>query len=300
MPISKTTTITPFPSWESDDLNSTITRYETLPTPARMRSKTLFGLPLFSAFTREPVSDDALQSFINESISEVEHLLDLYITPTEFTEKHDYNREQFAYSFAYMKLNHPNILQVTSFKITFNNDTLFPGSQMQPTNTQFPPVNQSSGSNLPQAVIDFPLEHIHVMPQEGTIQLVPAFGTSLSGFLLSAFSGVQYHAFQSAFLNNWPGAIRVTYVAGFQKDKIPALLSGLIENLAAQKFLSVMGPIIFPYNSTSVGIDGTSQGVSTVGPLFLRQRLEELEKTIQQQMDAARGYYQRQFLIDWM
>lgn len=276
MPISQTKTIAPFPSWQKNDLNTPIERYETLPDPCRMRNKTLFGLPLRSVFTNQEISDETLQLYINEAISEVEHVLDLYITPTQFHEKHDYNREMFSYSFAYLKLNHPNILQVQAVKISFNNDTFL------------------------DAQVTFPLEHVHVMPQEGTIQLVPAFGTSLSGFLMSAFSGVQYHAFQAAFMNNWPGAVRVEYTAGFEKDKVPALLSALIENIAAKMFLSTLGPILFPFTGTSVGIDGTAQSVSTLGPGFLAQRIAELQSTIDKQSEAAKGYYSRKFLVDSM
>jgi hypothetical protein len=90
----------------------------------------------------------------------------------------------------------------------------------------------------------------------------------------------------------------VRYRAGFERHKVPALLVALIENLAAYKFLSTLGPVLFPYNSTSVGIDGTSQSVSTPGPLFLQNRLNDLQKMIQTEMEAAKGYYQRRFLVD--
>lgn len=276
MPISRTPDSSIFPVWSTEESASSVTRYSSLPTPARMRTQSLFGIPLKSALTGETVSDDTLQSYIDQATSELEHTLDMYITPVHFTEKHDYIRDMFAYSFAYVKLNHPNIINVDSVQISFNNDT------------------------VTAAAVTFPLEHVHVMPQEGAIQLVPAFGTSLSGFLLSAFSGVQYHAFQNALTNNWPGAIRVGYWAGFPEDKVPAAVSGLIERMAAYKFLSSLGPLLFPHNSVSIGIDGVSQSTGTMGPGYLRQRMEELEKMIQQETDALRGYYQRRVLVDFI
>jgi hypothetical protein len=143
-----------------------------------------------------------------------------------------------------------------------------------------------------------PLEFIHTQPQEGTVQLVPAQGVSISGFITSLYSGLGFHAFNSQAISYWPGAIHIVYQAGFEKDKVPGLLSSLIENMAAFKFLSSMGPILFPHNSVSIGIDGTSQSVGTLGPAYLQLRLKDLQDMIEKQMDVARGYYQKKFLCE--
>lgn len=278
MPISKTPKITPYPVWATEEKEPKVERFAPIPDATIMRNKLLFGIPLRSSFTGEEVTDDTLNSFVSEAISEVEHLLDLYITPVKFTEKHDYIRQNFTWNYNYLKTNHPNICTVEAVELSFTND-LTPDAE--------------------NTFVDFPLEHVHVMPQEGTIQLVPAFGTSLSGFLLSAFSGTQFHALRAIGLTNFPGGVRVTYTAGFEKDKVPAVITGLIETIAAIRTLSALGPILFPHNSTSISIDGTNQSVGTLGPAFLRQRLEELEQQKERQLDAAKGYYQRRFLVDW-
>lgn len=278
MPISKTPTVAPFPSWNVEQ-DPSMHRYETLPTPASMRNKSLFGLPLKSFLTGQEVTDEALQRYINEAISQVEHELDLYITPTVFEERHDYSREMQFWSFGYLRVNHSPILNVEKYQLTFNNGMGVPGS-------------------LP--LVSIPLEFIHVQPQEGTLQIVPAQGVTISGFIVSIYSGLGYHAFNSQAITNWPGAVFVRYTAGFEKDKIPAMLAGLIENIAAMNFLSTMGPILFPHNSVSIGIDGASQSVGTLGPNFLKGRLDDLGKMIKDQMEAARGYYQKRFLIDYL
>jgi hypothetical protein len=137
------------------------------------------------------------------------------------------------------------------------------------------------------------------MPEEGTIQLVPAFGTSLSGFLLSAFSGTQFHALRAIGMTNFPGGVRVSYTCGFEKDKVPAVLTALIETIAAMRLLSILAPILFPLNSTSIGIDGTSQSVATMGPAFFQIRYRDLQDQYTRQLAAAKGYYERSFLLDW-
>lgn len=278
MSITKTPTVAPFPAWNVEQ-DATMDRYAHLPTAEDMRRRSLFGLPLKSYFTGEEISDETIEDYIKDAISELEHQLDLYITPVKFAERHDYSREMQFWSFGYTKINHAPILSVNKYQLTFNNGIGIPGS-------------------LP--LVDIPLEFVHVQPQEGTIQLVPAQGVTISGFIVSIYSGLGYHAFNSQAISQWPGALYVEYTAGFEKDKVPALLTSLIENLAAHRFLSALGPVLFPYNSTSIGIDGTSQSVGTLGPAFLQNRLADLEKIIQAQTDAARGYYQKRFLIDYI
>lgn len=274
MTISKTNQVQPFPSWATDQNGAN--RYLPIPTAAKMKKQSLFGVPLQSRLTGETVEDATLETYISESISEIEHELDLYITPTQFAERHDYSREMQFWSFGYLQLHHSPILNVNKFQLTFNN-----GQAANP-------------------LVDMPLEFIHVQPQDGTIQLVPASGVSISGFVASVYSGLGYHAFNSQQISSWPGAILVEYTAGFPEGQVPALLAGLIESLAAYRFLSTLGPVLFPYSSVGISIDGTSQSVGTAGPAFLQQRLSELEKIVQRQKEAARGYYQKRFLLSYL
>lgn len=275
MSISKTPEVEPFPFGAIDQNGAN--RYSTIPTPTDMRDRSLFGIPLKSSLTGQVVSDSALQQYINVAISEIEHELDLYITPVQFAERHDYSGEMQFFSFGYLKLSHSPILNVNKFQLTFNN-----------------------GSSSAPPLVSLPLEFIHVQPQDGTIQLVPAQGATITGFVASIYSGLGFHAFSSQAITNWPGAVYVEYTAGFPQDKVPALLAGLIENLAAYKLLSTIGPILFPYTSVGISIDGTSQSTGTMGPAFLQQRLSELEKIIASQKEAARGYYQKRFLLDYL
>ena len=272
--IVRTPTQTPFPNQAT---HQEMDRYLPLPTANSLKKGALFGLPLKSYLTQQVVEDSTLESFISQAISEIEHTLNLFITPVTFSERHDYSREMQFWSFGVTKLNNSPILNIEQYQLTFNNGIGIPGS-------------------LP--LVDIPLEFVHVQPQDGTIQLVPAQGVTISGFIVSIYSGLGYHAFNSQAISYWPGAVFVKYRAGFEKCRVPALLVALIENLAAYKFLSALGPVLFPYNSTSIGIDGTSQSVSTPGPLFLQNRLKDLQNMIQTEMEAAKGYYQKRFLVD--
>jgi len=275
MSISQTPKQPIFPYRGTPEQPDEVTRSAPMPTPAILRNTVLFGIPLKSFLTGQEVTDEGLQYYIDVAISEVEHALDLYINPVEFDERHDYSRHLQFWSFGYMKIDHSPVRTVKKYELTFNN-----------------------GLNNGQVLVDVPLEFIHTQPMEGTVQLVPAQGVTIAGFIASLYSGMGYHAFNSGVITNWPGAVHIVYDSGFGRDKVPALLSGLIANMAALQFLSVMGPILFPYNSVSIGIDGTSQSTGTLGPAFLQLRIKELQDMIDKQMDIARSYYQKKFFIE--
>lgn len=273
MPDSNTPEETMFPLRSTGEVEPKVGRYRPISTPTDIRKRKLFGLPLCSSITGEEISDDSIQYYIDAAISELEHTLDLHITPVRFREKHDYRRHEFTWSYNNLKVDHPNVLQVHKVELSFSNNSDAKG------------------------FVQFPLEFVHVMPQEGVLQLVPAFGTSTSGFLLSAFSGTQFHALRAMGITDFPGGIRIEYTSGFNLDKVPVAIVDAIETIAAIGLLSELGPVIFPHNSTSIGIDGTSQSVSTLGPNFLKTRIEDLEKQRDRLLDSLKGYYQRRFLI---
>lgn len=277
MPISETPRTGIYPVWAKDgeDICGKFDRYKSLPTPTDMKSRALFGIPLTSTLTGETITDDMIKHYIDAAISEIEHELDIYITPVTFEEKHDYRRHEFTWNYNYLKLNHPNVISVEEVQLSFSNDQ----------------------ENL--GFVQFPLEHVHLTPQEGVIQLVPAFGTSLSGFLLSAFSGTQFHALRAIGLDTFPGGVRVKYTAGFEKDKVPAAMVTLIENMAAHKLLTFIGPLLFPHTSVGISMDGTSQSVGTPGPQFLANRIKDLEGIIEREKDAIKSYYQRRYNLDF-
>lgn len=265
-----------FPVWAPNGEDSTgqFQRYMPLPTPEKLKKRALFGIPLKSQLTGETIDEETLTYYIDAAVSELEHELDLYITPVQFEEKHDYSKANFSWSYNYTKLQHGNVLTVDKVELNFG------------TNTSQP------------AFVQFPIEMVHVMHQEGVLQLVPTTGAGINGFSLSAMSGAQFHALSAGGLSQFPGAVRITYTCGFEQGKVPAAVVDLIENMAAYKILTFIGPLLFPHTSIGISIDGTSQSVGTPGPQFLAQRIKDLEQIIEKSKDAIKGYYQRRYQID--
>ena len=274
MPISNTPKQGIFPVWapNGEDITGAFQRYSALPTAAQMKARALFGIPLRSQLTGETISDETIKYYIDAAVSELEHELDLYITPVQFMEKHDYSKHEFNWSYNYTKLQHGNVLQVQKVELTFSN-------------------------NAAQGFVEFPLEMVHLMHQEGVLQLVPATGVGLTGYALSTMSGAQFYAL-SGGLSHFPGSVRVTYTSGFEEGKIPTAVGELIENMAAYKLLTFIGPLLFPHTSIGISIDGTSQSVGTPGPQFLEARIKNLKDIVDSGKEAIKGYYQRRFQID--
>ena len=144
------------------------------------------------------------------------------------------------------------------------------------------------------------MEFVDLRPQEGVIQLVPAFGTALSGFTASAILGVQYQALRMLGQGRFPSAVRVSYTCGFETDKIPYAIAELIELGAALNAISLISMSFQPQNSVSIGIDGVSQSTSNAGPGYFQQRMSELQAAYDKQLISVKAAYQRGFLIDYI
>jgi hypothetical protein len=273
MPRAKTPPVSVFP-YRATEIDPSINRYTEIPDIAKMRSTYLFGIPLKSTLTGQEVSDDMIQTYIDSAISEIEMSLDISITPTTYDDRYDWVREMWTNSFGWQKLSHRPVISVSEVSLVFSNDE--------------------------QRSVRFPVEFIYVNHQDASVQLVPAVGTTMQGFLLSAFAGSALWAIYNNAASVFPGAMRIQYMAGFEKGKVPALVSGLIGNLAAMKLLSAVGFLIFPYASYSLGADSLSQSVSTPGIAFLNQRIADLQKQIDVQYDALKTQFLIKFQVDYI
>lgn len=286
-----------FPIWLDEDETdqSDIVRYEEIPTPEKLRRKTLFGVPLQSRLVNPPVNltDETIQDYINEAISKVEHDLDIYIKPIVTTESIDFNKDFWRQSFAFIQLAHPNIIEVLRIRLKFQQASTIQDG-LQHTGGVDDDIDPNS------IWLDIPREYIYVRPQEGTVQIVPAYGQSMAGFITSAMSGAQYYALTRIDYTTIPGVVQIKYRCGFEDGKIPALIAQLIEVTAALDILSMIGPLLFPYNSISIAIDGISQGTGNQSVAYFAQRIQELTKKRDELMDSAKGYYLRRHLLGYI
>lgn len=147
-------------------------------------------------------------------------------------ELHDYYINDYA-QFAYLQLHEYPVVSVTEI------------SAVYPTG---------------QAIMTFPNEWVRLTPSHGQVQLVPTSG-SLSQVIMGRGGSYLPLIFQG--VGYLPQLFRVSYVTGFEDDKIPVDMLDAVCKLATIDVLGGVGDTIYPPGVTSIsaGVDGLSQGV---------------------------------------
>ena len=245
-------------------------RYEPLLTVSDLKKIYLFGVD-FKGPNGDEIPEEVFESAIRVGISRVEHTLDMTIAPTTYIEEYDYNINDYM-NYGFIKLYHSPILDTPRVSARYIKEvTLFP----------------------------FPENWIRVFRQEGQIQIVPTSG-SLS----------QFNIDQTGFLpvifgvkHSWPQLFHIEYSAGFEQDKIPAMLNRLIGVYAAISSLAILGelPLGQGISSTSISLDGLSQSVSSVKGAttsgVYNGRITLYAKEAEELTLLAKNYYQGGFKL---
>lgn len=230
----------------------------------RFRAEYLFGIPLTSPLTGETVSDETLKQFIRKGIAEFETVVRIAVSPTRLVEKFDYERADDI-QFGTKRLRRWPLLSVTKLQ------------------AQWP--GRIEGQEVP-----YPTNWVEPDGDTGLIRIVPRSGTDVASDV-NFVRSIGYQGITIGNIKNWPAMWSLEYTAGFDFDQVPDAVNDLIGTLAAIKFLSQMGPAIFPVNSYSVGIDGMSQGTSNAGPQWLAGRIQDLQQQAEKMTQQLRAHY---------
>lgn len=230
----------------------------------RFKLEYLFGIPLVAALTGEQVSDQTLHSFIRKGISDFETSVRIAVSPTRIEEKFDYERADDI-QFGTRRFKRWPVQKVEKL------EALWPG-------------------RIQGQEVAYPTSWAEIEPDTGVLRIVPRSGTDVNAdtnFLRST----GYQGINIGRIKHWPGMWKVTYIAGFEHDRVPDIVNDLIGTLAAIKFLSQMGPAIFPVNSFSIGLDGLSQGSANAGPQWLGQRMQDLQAQADRLIPQLKSHY---------
>lgn len=234
---------------------------EPLITPAQLRMRHLFGIPLVSNMVdpvtgqRQIMTDPILQDTIERSISMAELETHLDIAPRQRQEKQAFDRQSYA-SLGYAKMERRPVVSLESLTVTGSNDVdLFV---------------------VPAAWVDTALLHTG---QLNIIPLTISFGSA--GFMTPTDVSGGYGG-GTIFLsvlgqNPWiPQYWLYTYTTGFPEGQIPKIVNELVGCIAAIEILGLLASTNAKNSSHSIGIDGLSQSVSTPGPDLYNTRIEFL------------------------
>ena len=248
-------------------------RLTVMPTAKDVKDHQMFGVPLVSPLTKERLSDEVIQDFIHKAVSEIEHETKLYISPVTIRqERVNYSWSDFYYSFAFLQLNCRPILEVEQLQVSI--------------------PSAFSVENL----VPWPSAWIRLWREFGVLQLTPLSGSG-SILITQVSTGVSFpiRLFNS---DNYPMFWSVDYRVGFEVDQIPFIMVQLIEVVAAIKILSMLSPVIFPYNSYGLGLDSLSQSVSTPGPQWFNMRIQQLTDERNKLVESIRSQYNLGFSMN--
>jgi len=251
---------------QGNALESGLTRFESLITPDIMRQDYLFGLKLESALTNQAISDETLQRYINRAISNVEIELKINVNPVKYTDRYDYNLWDYQ-KYNYIQLNHWPVVQIESIKAKYPNAVDF---------------------------IQFPSDWISLYNEFGLLQLTPTNGNITQFFLTN---DATYIPLILGSRSNWPQLWQVTYTSGFINDRLPAVINNLIAQNATLQILRLLNPVLFPFNSYGISLDGVSQSVGGPGPQLLTERINETKEEYAKLMNDAKRYWNKNILI---
>lgn len=236
-------------------------RLEPLLTVDLLKSRFLKGIPLTLKIkdpeTGKPykIADEELKDYIDLAVDEAEQETSLLLMPTQVTVKLPFQKQDFE-QFGYFQLPHRPVASIEELTVQ-----LADGSEIFTFPTQW-----IETANL-----------IH-----GQLNIIPlafqglASGTGIIGGTSEGQGTAVF--FNSLWNRPWVAALfGITYTAGFKNGLMPKSVNQLIGVIAAMQVLSQVAAAYAGQQSTSLGLDGMSQSVSTPGPNRYAKRMEELQ-----------------------
>jgi hypothetical protein len=233
----------------------------------KFKRQYLFGLRLKDTKTNQELTPDDLKDFIANAISRIEHEARIDISPVKYTDLLDYNPYDYR-KFCFLQLNHWPVIQVQSVKAQF------PGS------TDY---------------LQFPTEWIVCQNESGLLQIAPRSGIP-SQIAITNGSGLMPLIVMGSGAGRWPQLFEVVYTAGFDYDKIPAIMRDLIGLYASISVLELLDTSYYQ-GSYSIGIDGASQSVGLPGPGWLQSRIQQNQARADKLLDVIKHAYNHSLLF---
>lgn len=175
-----------------------------------VKNNYLFGINLADS-NGNPLPEELFVHYLNAAVDYVQNLLDIIITPTDFTERHDYIRNDYR-NWGFIQLAHNPVREVKRVTLMYGD----------------------------QRAVEIPLDWVQLNKLTGQITLFPSAGSANS--LIIGQTGLLF-GFQSQW--DWaPMLWEVEYTAGIDENDpaIPfTLLKETIFKRASMGILNVWG-----------------------------------------------------------
>jgi hypothetical protein len=225
--------------------NDIYTQVEPLLSVEKLKETYLFGSLHFPDYKGDDLSDEAIQTFINNAISLLEHDLDIAIQPRRKVEFKDYYLNDYT-DWGFMSLNNTPVIELESLRIVYlkQDDLANPGEEKFET------------------VMEIPKSWIRLDPDAGMIRMLP--NNKFPGRLAVGSTGAFYPELFNRHANV-PHLWEVTYTHGFKAGCVPSLVNAAIGLLASIFVMNILGDLIIGagISGTSLTLDGLSQSIQT-------------------------------------
>lgn len=249
---------------DKNNVEPAFRRFDTFPNIKDVRDFSMVGLSRLVPDVHELITDDFIKLYLTSAINEIEMSMGLFLSPVEQSVIYDVVEGVFGPRFSGQQIQYYPVNQILSCKLKAVHAT-----SDNPVNTM----------DIPPNWITFRNRRFNILADLGTVRTQSGTsGSALAPYLASYGFGP------------WrPNAIEIQLNVGFTEDRFPAIVKELVIIKTSIGLLNDIIPILFPYSSTSVALDGASQSAGLPGPQFLMTRIGMLEKLYDQKKAAIQG-----------
>lgn len=253
-------------------------KVEPLITATQLRQRFLAGLPLHSQI-KDPITgkifqftDQVLDDIIAGAVSQIETDTRLDIMPVQRYEKYPFDRQEFD-SWGFFRLKHTPVASIQKLSIVPSNGI---------------------------EIYEIPLEWIETANLiVGQVNIVPiGIGTVFQGLIGSTPSSGAWFLSTLLYTNFLPAFWQMNYTTGFPNGQLPRSVNEMIGCIAAIEVLGMLAATHARVNSSSLGIDGFSQSVSTPGPALFQTRIDQLQQKYDKLSKRFKGQYMQKIWSD--
>lgn len=268
---------------DQTNVGSGFTRVEGWITIDRLKQEYLFGIPLASPVTGQVLTDNTLKNIIAKAAARIELQCNIDVFPVVRVVRQPFDRVKMTQGFNQLKTGVRAIRELLEVSIRSGNST----HTIQNVEYQTDPLNREG-----TVLYNFPLEWIDPsLLRKGIIHFVPLQSSAnglIPGGLIGGTAAPLFQVLTQ--LTNIPGYFFIRYSSGWPENMIPSIVNDLIGIYAAMEVLSLLGPSN-KWNSQSLGIDGSSQGISGPGNQIYSVRMQELTAKADSLVDLIRARF---------
>jgi hypothetical protein len=249
-----------------------VKRFSAFPQPKDVYEYALLGLPKYFPITKEPITVEMVEPFLNSAITELEMETGMNISPVTHYHSEAYIDGMFENNYMGIRLQQWPATEITQMQLKYPH-----------TNT----LLTYQKYTIPPNWIYLQRNRVNVVAAIGSVTVsVNNEGLVAAGGIFTYITGFGRGAYQ-------PGVVEIIYKAGFENDKLPSSIADLIKTCAALRFLVDIAPVLFPNSGTTVSVDGVSQSVQYNVPQMLTQRVSMLEKKKQELIASVKKGFGR-------